>query len=116
MSKRNLIMIVIIVVVVAAAAFLLARKANSNSPYSVVYLSTGEVYVGELVTFPDFELKNGYILQVAKDEKDPAKSNFQLNPVNQALWAPSSMHFIRDNVVFYGRLAPGSKIAETIAA
>ena len=87
-----------------------------SSAYSVVYMTTGEVYVGKLTTFPDLRLTDGYILQVTKDTVDPTKSNFQLNPINQALWAPEVMHMNKQNIVFYGPLLPTSKIAQTLAA
>lgn len=106
---------VVTVLVVVALGFLINKKA-SDSGYSVVYLATGEVYVGQLSTFPDFQLKNAYILQVTKDATDPAKNNFQITPVSDALWAPESLHLVKKNIVFYGALKKTSKIAETIAA
>ena len=112
---KNIIIIVVIVLVVIVLGFL-GYKASHPSSYSVVYLTTGEVYVGHLSTFPQLTLTDAYILQVAKDEKDPTKSNFQLNPIKDALWAPSSLHLIEKNIIFYGPLMPTSKIAETIAA
>jgi len=115
MSKKNIVMMVVVVLIVVGVAFGLNKVKKGNN-YSVVYLTTGEVYVGKLTTFPDFQLKNSYILQVTKDEKDPTKNNFQLQPINEALWAPQSLHLVKDNVVFYGPLMSNSKIAETIAA
>jgi len=115
MSKNNIIIVVVLVLIVAGLGFWQYKESRSNQ-YSVVYLSTGEVYVGKLKTIPDLQLTEGYILQVTKDATDATKSNFQLNPLNQALWAPQSLHLIKDNVVFYGPLSPTSKIAETIAA
>lgn len=114
-SKKHLIKVVVTVLVVVALGFLINKK-GMESGYSVVYLATGEVYVGQLSTIPDFELKNAYILQVTKDATDPTKNNFQITPVNDALWAPESLHIIKKNVVFYGKLQKTSKIAETIAA
>lgn len=115
MSKKNIVIVAVVVLVVAGAAFWVNKTKRENA-YSVVYLTTGEVYVGKLRTFPDLELKDSYILQVTKDETDPNKNNFQLQPVNEALWAPKSIHFVKDNVVFYGQLMSNSKIAETLAA
>ncbi len=113
LNKKNIAIVVVLVLVVAIFGFW-QYKANHANDYSVVYLATGEVYVGKLSTFPDFQLTDAYILQVTKDTTDSTKSNFQLNPINQALWAPQSIRFIKDNVVFYGTLLPTSKIAETI--
>jgi hypothetical protein len=115
MSKKNIILAVLGVLVVAGVAYGI-NKASKEKEYSVVYMSTGEVYVGKLRTFPDLRLENGYVLQVTKDEKDPNKNNFQLQPVKDALWAPKRMHLIKDNVIFYGPLMSNSKIAETLAA
>lgn len=115
LNKKNIAIAVVLVIIVAVLG-VWQYKAITANDYSVVYLSTGEVYVGKLTTVPSLELTNAYVLQVTKDEKDPTKNNFQLNPINQALWAPQSMHFIKDNVVFYGKLLPTSRIAETIKA
>src|ERR1035437_3258068 len=114
MSKKNIVLVVVLVLVVAVVG-LLKYKAMQTNAYSVVYLTTGEVYVGKLTTFPDLQLKDGYILQVTKDTVDPTKTNFQLNPISQALWAPEVMHINRQSVVFYGPLLGTSKIAETLA-
>ncbi len=115
MSKRNTSFAVLVLAVLIILGVWHYKQANPAG-YSMVYLSTGEVYVGKLSTFPDMELKNGYILQVTKDATDPTKSNFQLNPISQALWAPEYLHIERKNVVFYGPLLSTSKIATTIAA
>lgn len=115
MSKKNIVIVIVSVLVVIVLGLFL-RKMNSANVLSVVYLTTGEVYVGKLITFPNFQLKDGYILQIAKDATDPTKSNFQLNPVSEALWAPQVIHLNRKNIVFYGPLLPTSKIAESLAA
>lgn len=115
MSKKNIVIVVVVILVVVGAAFWI-NKTKGETDYSVVYLTTGEVYVGKLTTFPDLQLKDSYILQVTKDETDPNKNNFQLQPVSEALWAPKTIHFIKDNVVFYSTLMSNSKIAETLAA
>jgi len=115
LSKKNIVLIVIVIIIVAGIALLINNKSKDNA-YSVVYLTTGEVYVGKLTNVPDLQLTDAYVLQVTKDDKDSTKSNFQLQPIKEALWAPQSIHFIKDNVVFYGSLLPTSKIAEAITA
>ena len=114
-NKRNIIIVVVLVIVIVVFGGL-EYKAHHANAYSVVYLTTGEVYVGHLSTFPSLTLTNGYILQVTKSTTDPTQSNFQLNPISQALWAPSELHLEAKNVIFYGPLLPTSKIAQTIAA
>ena len=114
MSKKNAIIVLIVVVLVVGFGFWF-KKTEKSDAYSVVYLTTGEVYVGKLTTFPDFQLKDSYILQIAKDATDATKTNFQLQPINQARWATDVIHINKDNVVFYGPLSDTSSIAKTLA-
>ena|SRR3989344_4737695 len=119
MSQNKVkILVVLVVVLVVGLVFVLFKdklKVIVKNDYSVVYLTSGEVYIGKLKTFPDFQLTDGYIFQVTKDEKDPNKNNFQLNPIKDTLWAPKVLHLVKDNIVFYGPLMSDSKIAQTLA-
>ena len=113
LSKRNTI-IVLIVVLILLGVGLFVYRAKMDDDYSIVYLTTGEVYIGRLTTFPDFQLKDTYILQITKDAKDSTKSNFQLQPVSDALWAPEYINLTQKNIIFYGPLLSTSKIAQTL--
>lgn len=115
MNKRMLLGIVVVVLIVVAGVFFY-NKSKQNQGYSVIYVNTGGIYVGKLKVYNDLVLTDGYILQIVKDATDATKSSFQLQPVKDALWAPQEVHFMKENVVFYGPLLPTSKIAETIAA
>lgn len=114
-KKKSVVILVIVLVVVLVASLFMKKMFENKNQYSVVYLTTGEVYIGKLSTFPSLELKDGYILQVIKDSVDPNKNNFQLNPLKDSIWAPQELHLIGKNVVFYGKLSSDSKIAQTIA-
>ena len=81
----------------------------------MVYLSTGEVYVGKLRVFSNLMLTDSYVLQIAKDATDPTKNNFQLNPIKEALWAPKKTSYYERSSCFLWPLLPNSKIAETLA-
>ena len=113
---KNTILLGLVVVLALGLVFSLFgdKLGVKKSDYSVVYLTTGEVYVGKLSTFPDFTLTDSYILTTAKDEKDPSKSNFQLNPIKEALWAPKVLHLMRDQIIFYGPISESSKIGQTL--
>ena len=117
MNKNRVKMIVVLVVIVILVLLgVFGKKLGLvKDDYSIVYLTTGEVYIGKLTTFPDLQLTNAYILQISKDEKDPTKNNFQLNPIKDALWAPKKLHLVRNNISFYGPLSPDSNIAQTLA-
>lgn len=87
--------------------------AAENS-YSVVYLTTGEIYIGKLSLSPKMELRDAYLLQNVKDKADATKSNIQLTPLKEALWAPKQLFLNEKNVIFYGPIEEGSKAAEAI--
>ena len=116
-NKNKVIIGIIIVLVIILFVNVKEKreKAAGESGYSVVYLTTGDVYIGKLSTFPRLELTDGYIFQVIKDPTDPSKTSFQLNPLKDSLWAPSELVLSEKNVVFYGPLLSSSKIAQTIA-
>ena len=61
MSKNNIVLVVVVVLVIVGVAFW-GNKMKGDNGYSVVYLQTGEVYVGKLATFPDLQLTEGYKL------------------------------------------------------
>lgn len=115
LHKNGEKIIIAVLVLVVLVVLFWKNPGVAKSDYSVVYLITGEVYVGKLQTFPSFQLKDGYFLQITQDPKDSTKNNFQLTPMNEALWAPQSLHLLKPNVVFYGKLSPESSIAKTLA-
>src|SRR3989344_2912545 len=105
LSKSKIITLVIVFVAIVGLGFW-AYKVNKGKGYSVVYLTTKEVYVGMLRTFPYLQLTEGYILTTVPDTTDPKKSNIQLTPMSEALWAPEGgIHLVKDNVIFYGTLS-----------
>ncbi len=116
-NKKNILIGLGIVLALGLVFVLFGQKMGirNNNAYSVVYLTTGEVYIGKLTTFPSLELKDSYILQVTKDPADATKNNFQLQPIKEALWAPKKLHINRKNVVFYGLLSSDSAIAKKLA-
>jgi len=114
-SRKNIVIAVIVILVAVAVVLGVFKMNKEKEDYSIVYFSTGEVYIGKLTTFPDLRLKDGYILQVTQDPEDETKNNFQLQPISDALWAPKSLRLVKDNVIFYGPLMSDSVIAETLA-
>ena len=104
--------VIVAVVVLAVAYFVLFVKQDSG--YSVIYMSTGEIYIGHLSTFPRFTLADGYIFQVTPDSANPGKNTFQLTPFKEALWAPQYVHINADQVIFFGPLLESSNIYQTL--
>ena len=91
-----------------------AIKGAFNKPYSVVYLDTGEIYVGRLSTFPRLVLDDGYILQIVPNEDDPAQTGFQLAPLSSTLWAPKRVYLNEDHVVFSAEVRDDSQVSQTL--
>ena len=86
---------------------------RSSDRLSVVYLATGEVYIGKLTTFPRLVLAaDGYQFQMAQDQE--GGSNVQLIPISDAPWAPERFYLNRDQVVLYGPLSEESLIFKTL--
>ncbi len=106
--------IIFLVIILAGLAVYFIGFNNSNNN-SVVYLSTGEVYIGKLSTFPQLKLTDIYLLQVTKDKNDPTKSNFQLTPIKKAIWAPKYLYLNKDQVIFYGPIKKSSRISEALS-
>ncbi len=68
MSKKNIIILAVVVVLVGALGIWLGLNFKSSqevqlSPYSMVYLATGDVYFGKLDMFPWPTITNAWALQ-----------------------------------------------------
>lgn len=116
MDTKKVLIVVGLVIAIALGAGLgiYLPKIKAQSSYSVVYLATGEVYIGKLSVFPRPTLTDAYLLQIVKDKDDPAKSNFQLSPLAEAMWSPTKLYLNSKQVIFYGPVSETSKVAETI--
>jgi len=114
-NKIKIITVIIILVVVLLLGLFGKKLGIFENNYSIIHLTTGEVYIGKLTLFPGLKLKDAYILQVTKDVMDSTKNNFQLQPIKDALWAPESLHLVKENIVFYGPLMSESVIAKKLA-
>ena len=66
--------LILILLAVAGAGVLWSQRYFASQEYSVVYLRTGEVYVGKLSRFPKPVLKDAYILTVTKPATPAAAS------------------------------------------
>lgn len=118
-TKKSLIVTVVIIILVLALGYFVYSEVNiAKKPWSVVYLATGEIYVGKISHFPKFQVSgDAYILQLVKtpaEEGVEAQTSFQLTPILDALWAPEKLYLNRDQVVFYGPVLETSQVAEAI--
>ena len=107
--------IAVLVVIILGIGYYSWRSYERSKLYSIVYLQTGEIYVGRLSFFPKLTLADPYILRVTKDEKDPKKNNFQLNPLKETVWNTESLILNKSRVVFYGLLKKDSQAGKALA-
>jgi len=114
MSRNNFIIIFVLVLIVLAIGVCFWSQWKTQNSFSVVYLTTGEVYIGHLSYMPELSLKGAYQFQTVKDPNDPTKSTYQIAPVSQALWAPQTLYINPRQVVFSGPLSDSSKIVQSI--
>jgi len=114
MSKKKSILIALVLFLVGLAiGGGIWWVWQAGQKYSVVYLTTGDMYVGKL--FPlGMTLTDAYLLQSVKNETDPSQSGFQLMPLKDSLWSPKTIRINPRQVIFTAFVGEGSKIAEAL--
>jgi hypothetical protein len=123
-NKSTLILIsiaaLVVIVSISIAAISIFKpevmKGFFQKPYYVVYLTTGEIYVGRLSYFPKMEMTDIYLLQTVRDPKDETKGGFQLAPLKDAIWSPKKIYLNSNQVVFSGPVDENSEVAKTLNA
>src|SRR3989344_7237810 len=109
------LVLVVVILFIAGAWFNSNLKAKK---YSVVYLSSGELYVGHLRTFPKLVLTDAYMLEnsegLGKDGKPtPIQTLISLTNAKRP-WASNKLYLNRDQILFHGYLMEGTEIDKTI--
>ena len=119
--KIAILVLVLILVVggsIAVAALSVykpdAIKGIFNKSYTVVYLDSGEIYVGRLSAFPRLILRDAYVLQVVKNPDDATKNSFQLMPLKEALWSPQEIRLNKDHIIFTAPLNDDSQVVQSL--
>ncbi len=110
MKKINLILLIIVVVLVLLIAGWGVWKITSGSQFSAVYLTTGELYFGKLVHFPNYGLKQVYTLQVnTQDQENP----LSIQKFGDVFWGPEDFLKInRDRVIWSAGLDSEGQMAQ----
>jgi hypothetical protein len=122
LPKSVIILIVIVIVVLFVAAGIWigvmwiagSSSASGLSPYSAVYLSTGDVYFGKLEWFPSPHIEDAWFLQHGMDAK--GNPTVGVYPFSQIAWGPAGdLYLNAKQIVFWTRLSDTSSVAEAIA-
>lgn len=120
---------VAIIVVVLATVFLIgvgilvgARIVSNGpstsdaslSPYSAVYLSTGDVYFGILDWSPSPHMEDAWFLEHTTNAA--GQSAIGVYPLSQVAWGPTgTVYFNAQDIVFWTRLSSTSSVAQLMA-
>lgn len=119
MSKKLFVSFFIAVLVLVGVGIWLGiylgqiQSGNSVSPYSAVYLSTGDIYFGKLSWFPTLRLNNVWFLQRGADANQ--NPQFAIAPLTATFWGPSDELFLNaKDVVFTVRLRADSQVVQAI--
>ena len=123
LSKKlgTVLMVVVAVIFIAVGIWiglsLVGNRAESASvalsPYSAVYLSTGDIYFGKLDWFPTPHIENAWFLQWSTDAK--GNSTVGVYPFNQVAWGPAGDVYLNSKqIILWTRLASTSTIAQTM--
>lgn len=118
MSKRAWIILAVVVVVLVAAAVghkvLRYKTVSQPSETSVVLMTNGDIYVGNLSYHPRLTLTEAY--QVTRESQpDPkAEANFRLVPFKEALWSPDRLYINPKQVMLTAPVGENSRIMEAL--
>ncbi len=115
MSKKiKFIAIIFIASAVFLAGVLVFLNRSDDKAYSMVYLISGQAYIGKLSFFPKMQLQDAYLFELVQNAEDSSKTDFRLSPLSDSVWSPKTVYLIRENVAFYAPIEATSKIAEAL--
>lgn len=86
---------------------------NSPSPYSAVYLSSGDIYFGKLSWFPKPKMTSVWFIQKSLDNQNQPQLN--LLPFSSVSWGPTDEIFLNSKeIIFWTKLRNDSQIVKVI--
>jgi hypothetical protein len=114
------LIVILVVLLVGVGVWVGITIIGSNSspsalsPYSAVYLSTGDIYFGKLSWSPVPHMDDAWFLQRSTDAK--GNPTVGVYPFSQVAWGPSdTVYFNSSQIIFWTRLNSTSSIAQLIA-
>ncbi|RJQ29943.1 hypothetical protein C4571_00245 [Candidatus Parcubacteria bacterium] len=119
MPKKFIVLLIVFVVLLVALVVVLTMdlrgaKTSSKSPYSAVYMASGDIYFGKLSWFPWPKLTNVWYLQRAVDENN--QPQLSVAPFPGVFWGPmDEMTLNPRQVIFWTSLRTDSQLAQALA-
>ena len=114
------VIVLVVLVFIAVGVWAGIRLSNGGfeqstlSPYSAVYLSTGDIYFGKLDWSPAPHMEGAWFLQRGTDAK--GNTTVGVYPFSQVAWGPTDeVYFNSQQIIFWTRLNSTSSIAQLMA-
>ncbi len=104
--------VTVIVALVVVIALLAWRQFAAKPTYYAVYMTSGDIYFGQLSFFPSLKMNDAYLLQVdTKNTQNP----YSLSNFANAFWKPQGMiYFNRSMVLWIAPVASDSPVVQAI--
>jgi hypothetical protein len=117
MTRQHIAIIIVAVVFIVFEVWLGVTVSHpapiQGSPYSAVYLSTGDIYFGKLSWLPTAHLENAWRLDRGVNaENEPQTS---LSPLSSVFGGPSGEIYLNEKqIIFWARLPADSQIVKVM--
>ncbi len=118
---KAIVFLIIVVLLIGGAVGIYTWKKGTwkgkntvQAVWSVVYLSSGEIYVGKLQWSKRPQFDQGYLVMKVANEKDPKSSDIRLQPLSETVWAPTTLYLNPEHILFSGPLDPNSTAAKRL--
>lgn len=106
-NKSNKVLIGVVLTLIVILAGVVVWQSFFNSSYVAIYLKSGDLYFGKLMQFPNFGLKNVYILQPTTNAQNP----LSIQKFTNVFWGPEDFIQInKSEVVWTAKLAKESTL------
>ena len=87
------------------------QNPASPSPYTAVYMTSGDIYFGKFSRFPTPHLKEVWFVQRAAGQNN--QQQFSVVPFTSAFWGPvNELYLNSKQILFWTRLRSDSQVAK----
>lgn len=121
-TNRTIVVVGIVVIIVLIGLGIwigvsfISSSSNPSaaSPYSAVFLTTGDIYYGKLSWFPNPHITDAWVLQQVKGAN--GQTQLGVVPFTSSFWGPVNEIDLNPNdIVFWTRLRNDSQLAQALA-
>jgi|SRR3989344_5638847 len=117
-SKQPIVFAALLLLVLVGAGvwvgYALSRRVSPQTRYSAVYLTSGDIYFGELKWFPKPHLKNPWYLDrsISAGENQP---QLAVSLFRNVFWSPGeNIYFSPKQIVWVAPIRPESDFARAL--